>query len=413
MSGDDRRPAPGVPPGSMPGNDWDPVAPETIADPHGVHRDLRGRCPVPHSQRWGGFYTLTRYADVVEASRDTEAFTATRQTVIPASPRKGLPRLPLQKDPPEHGHYRRGLNAWFKESKMRQLEPHVEALARSLYDRVLRNGTVDFSEGFAGPFTEGSLCLLVGLDLSEAEELGRLSHDYVVAVQGEDLPTAGALSRQVDSFATDLVADRKARPRDPGADMVTGLLGTVDDGRPYSDEEVAGMVRLLLIGGHVVPKNFLGSAAYHLATDTDLQQRLRREPGLMRGAIEELLRLYSANQALVRVTTRDVEIGGRAIPEGSPVALHFLSANRDEAVFERPDTFDPERRPNRHIAFGIGTHVCIGQSLARMQARITLEQLLRRTAAFAVSGTPQWARWTEYGVAGLKLDVTLAEGGTT
>ncbi len=391
-----------------PPSDWDPVAPETMADPHAVHRELRSRCPVPHSQRWGGFYTLTRYADVVEASRDSETFTATRQTVIPASPRKGLPRLPLQKDPPEHGHFRRGLNTWFKESKMRQLEPHIEALASSLYADVLRDGTVDFSEAFAGPFTQGSLCLLVGLDLAEARELGRLSHDYVVAVQGEDLATAGELSRQVDQFAIDLVADRKVRPRDPDGDMVTGLLETVDDGSPYSDEEVAGMVRLLLIGGHVVPKNFLGSAVWHLARDADLQRRLRAEPGLMRGAVEELLRLYSANQALVRVTTREVEIGGRTIPEGKPVALHFLSANQDEAVFERPEVFDPERKPNRHIAFGIGPHVCIGQSLARMQARITLEQLLTRTAGFNVAGEPQWARWTEYGVAALKIDVELA-----
>jgi cytochrome P450 len=391
----------------MPASDWDPVGPETMADPHAVHRELRGRCPVPHSQRWGGFYTLTRYADVVEASKDTETFTATVQTVIPASPRKGLPRLPLQRDPPEHGHYRRGLNTWFKESKMRQLEPHIEALSASLYERVLREGEVDFSEEFAGPFTQGSLCLLVGLDLSEAEELGRLSHDYVIAVQGEDLPTAGELSRLIDQFAIDLVADRKAKPRDPDADMVTGLLGTVDDGRPYTDEEVAGMVRLLLIGGHVVPKNFLGSAVWHLAGDATLQQRLRSERGLMRGAVEEFLRVYSSNQALVRVTTREVEIGGRTIPADKPVALLFLSANQDEAVFERPEVFDPERKPNRHIAFGTGTHVCIGQSLARMQARIVLEQLLKRTAGFSVAGEPVWARWTEYGVAGLKIDVRM------
>lgn len=397
-----------MPSSAMPPSDWDPVGPEAVADPHAVHRELRGRCPVPHSQRWGGFYTLTRYADVVEASRDTATFTATRQTVIPASPRKGLPRLPLQKDPPEHGHYRRGLNTWFKESKMRQLEPHIEALAASLYDEILHDGEIDFSEGFAGPFTQGSLGLLVGLDIAEARELGRLSHDYVAAVQGEDLSTAGELSRQVDGFAIDLVADRKARPRDPDADMVSGLLGAADDGRPYTDEELAGMVRLLLIGGHVVPKNFIGSAVYHLAGDHSLQDRLRSEPALMRGTVEELLRVYSSNQALVRVTTREVEIGGRTIPADKPVALLFLSANQDEEVFERPEIFDPERKPNRHIAFGIGTHVCIGQSLARMQAWVTLEKLLARTSSFSISGTPEWARWTEYGVAGLKLDVRLA-----
>ncbi len=293
-----------APAAEAPGNEWDPLAAEALADPFAVHRNLRARCPVPHSQRWGGFYALTRYADVVEASRNSDTFTATVQTVIPASPKKGLPRLPLQKDPPEHGHYRRGLNTWFKESKMRLLEPRLVALAASLYDRLLRPGTVDFSSGFAAPFTQGSLCLLIGLDIAEAERLGELSHHYVKAVQGEDLSTAGGLSREVDRFAVDLVADRKAAPHDPRTDMVTGLLQTVDEGRPYTEVEVAGMVRMLLIGGHVVPKNFLGSIAHLLATDQAVQRRLRREPSLIRSGIEEMLRMYSANQALVRVTTK-------------------------------------------------------------------------------------------------------------
>jgi len=387
--------------------DWDPVGPEAVADPHPVHAELRAHCPVPYSDRWGGFYTLTRYEDVVRASRDSDTFTATRQTVIPASPRKGLPRLPLQKDPPEHGHYRRGLNPWFKDSKMRLLEPRIEQLAGDIYATLLRDGEVDFSTGFAAPFTQASLCMLVGLDLSEAKELGDLSHAYVAAVQAEEMDRAGGISRQIDQFAIDLVADRRVAPRDPETDMPTGLLQAVDDGRPYSDEEVAGIIRLLLIGGHVVPKNFLCSAVWHLARDQALQQRLRDEPGLMRGAIEEFLRIYSSNQALVRVTTRPVSIGGRDIPAESPVALLFLSANRDEAVFDRPDTFDPERKPNRHLAFGIGTHACIGQALARMQARVTLEQLLARTRSFSVAGEPKWARWTEYGIAELKIAVSL------
>jgi cytochrome P450 len=393
-----------------PRDDWDPLDPDALADPHAVHRRLRRECPVPYSGRWGGFYSLTRHADIVAASRDSVTFTATRQTVIPASPRKGLPRLPLQLDPPEHGHFRRGLNIWFKESRMQRLEQELEALAAALWEKLPRQGRLDFAKGFAAPFTRGALCLLVGLGLDEAERLGKLSHDYVHAVQGEELKRASELSREVDRFAIDLVADRKARPRDPETDMVTGLLALHDEGRRYTHEEVAGMVRLLLIGGHVVPKNFLGAAVHHVGRDHALQQRLRTEPSLMRSAIEELLRVHSPNQALVRVTTRSVEIGGRTIPRDSPVALIFLSANQDEEVFDRPDVFDAERWPNRHIAFGTGPHVCIGQSLARMQARITLGSLLQRTRRFCVQGTPQWARWTEYGVAELEIDVEPASG---
>ena len=126
----------------------------------------------------------------------------------------------------------------------------------------------------------------------------------------------------------------------------------------------------------------------------------------MRSAIEELLRFYSPNQALVRRTTQDVEVSGRNIPDDSPVALLFLSANFDEDVFEEPQKFDPERANNRHIAFGIGPHVCAGQSLARMQTRLTIDALLENSSKFSLHGQPKWARWTEFGVSELYLDFT-------
>ncbi len=387
------------------GSDWDPISEETVKNPRRVYADLRNRCPVAHSERWGGFYTLTRHADVVAASRDPETFTATKQTVIPTSPRKGLARLPLQVDPPEHTIYRRALNPFFKEDKMRALEPEIAALAERLYDDLLTGETIDFANDFAAPFTQGTLCILVGLDLAEAGRLGHLSHEYVKAIQAESLSMAGGFSREIDQFAIDLVADRKKHPRNPETDMATGLLADKSGTKPFTDDEVAGMIRLLLIGGHVVPKNFLGSAAYHLAMHADLQEGLRQGRIALRPAIEELLRFYAPNQALVRVTTKDTEIGGRKIPAGCPVALHFLSANQDEDVFENASQFDPERKPNRHIAFGTGPHVCIGQSLARMQARLMVEGLLNRTRHFAISGKPQWARWTEFGIAELSLKV--------
>ncbi|MGV3652461.1 MAG: cytochrome P450 [Devosia sp.] len=386
-----------------PGQEWDPVGEEARRDTFAVHADLRARCPVPHSTNWGGFYTATRYADILDVSRRTEDFTATRQTVIPASPRKGLPRLPLQADPPEHGRYRKALNVWFKEARIRALDAPNRAELDALLGALPEKGVVDIVAALTEPFPVRSLCLLIGLDLKEGAELTELSNAYIVAVQTQDLPTAGELSRRIDGFATGLVADRKVAPRDPDADMVTGLLAADGDGTPFTDEEVAGMIRLLLIGGHTVPRNFLGSAIWHLAEHPELQQQLREDPALIRPAVEELLRLYSPNQALVRVARHDTEVGGRAVPEGCPVALLFLSANRDEAVFEAPHEFRLDRRPNRHIAFGYGTHVCIGQSLGRMQARLAIEALLARPGRFALAAPVEWAHWTEFGVAGMRL----------
>ena len=162
------------------------------------------------------------------------------------------------------------------------------------------------------------------------------------------------------------------------------------------------MVRLMLIGGHVVPRNFLCSMAWHLAGDGALQARLRADRLDRRLLIEEMLRCYSPNQALVRVATRDTRIGGTLIPQGCPVALNFLSANRDETVFDDPMRFDETRNPNRHIAFGIGPHMCLGLSVAKLQARITLD-VLAALPPFTIGARVQWARWTEYGVTRLEL----------
>ncbi|WP_127104123.1 cytochrome P450 [Pararhodobacter zhoushanensis] len=383
-------------------HDWDPTSADVQADPQAALLDLRERCPVAGSQNWGGFYTLTKYDDVVMASKDYARFTATVQTVIPASPRKGLPRLPLQKDPPEAMRYRKGLNLFFKENRIRAIEAPTRALAEQLAEALQTAEAPEFGTGFAAPFTVGSLCILAGMDLDEAEELGRLGHDYVAAVQGLDMPAAGRISQAIDGFAIALVKDRVAKPRDPETDIVSGLMAFAPEGGPYSFEELAGMVRLMLIGGHVVPRNFLCSMAWHLARDTDLQARLRDGTADRRLLIEEMLRCYSPNQALVRVATEDTELRGVTIPQGCPVALNYLSANRDPEVFDAPMDFIEDRSPNRHLAFGIGPHICLGQAVAKLQARITLD-VLAALPAFTLGDNTRWARWTEYGVTHLDL----------
>lgn len=383
-------------------SDWDPHDPQVSADYPAKLAELRSKAPVAWSNRWGGFFTLMRYTDVVAASRDPETFTATKMTVIPSSPRKGLPRLPLQRDPPESDRYRKALNFSFKANKIRSFHAPLRAMANRLMTAMTDgSGPVDFAHDFAEPFTQGALGLLVGLDPDEALEVGRLSHAYVEKVQNEDLSGAGELSRLVDGFAVRLVADRIANLRDPGTDIVSSLI-THGDG--FTDQELAGMVRLMLIGGHVVPRNFLCSVAWHLASNPDHVAALRADAAFEAGFIEECLRFYPANQALVRVATRDTEIGGTRIAKDTPVALNFLAANRDPEVFDRPEVFDPKRTPNRHIAFGIGPHMCLGLAMARLQTQVTIEALLS-AHSLAVSGDPSWALWTEYGVTKLRLDL--------
>ncbi len=382
-------------------NDWDPSIQTNQADPFSIHRQLRAKCPVAHSTQWGGFWTLTKYEDIRAVGVDKDHYTATVRTIVPSSPRSGLPRLPLQADQPLLGVYRKALSPWFSDPYTLRLEPNVRALAVELLEPLVGGHEADVVGGFTEPFTVRALCTFLGMDDREADRLRELSLTYVEAIQAQDMKSASGISREIDGFAISLVEDRKANPGDPRTDVTTGLLQMDMNGTRFTDTEVAGMVRLSLIGGHIVPKNYLGSVVRHLAENPDLIATLRDQPSLIPDAIEEMLRLYSPNQALARTTTCPVEIRGQRIEADEPVALLFLSANRDEDIFEAPDDFRLGRK-QKHIAFGYGQHSCIGQQFARMQARVTVEELVRRVSSIEIAGPVSNAVWPEYGVAGMR-----------
>ena len=166
---------------------------------HKAHAKLRAECPVAHSNRWGGFWTLTKYADICAATIDRKSYSARPQTIVPASPRKGLlPRLPLQADPPEHTAYRRALNPYFAEARVAALEPDLRAIARELLDALRGRKSAEIVEGYTAAFAVRTLCLFAGIDGSQAARLKQLSADYVRAVQALDHATAGPISAEFD-----------------------------------------------------------------------------------------------------------------------------------------------------------------------------------------------------------------------
>jgi cytochrome P450 len=196
---------------------------------------------------------------------------------------------------------------------------------------------------------------------------------------GVGLEATRAASRYFDG----LVADRISRP---GHDLVSALLAArSDDGRKMSPEEVSAACYLIMTAGHETTTHLLGNALAILAERPELWARLRERRELIPSAVEEFLRFVSPAQGLSRTTTRDVELRGKRIPEGSAVHVLFASANRDEDVFERADEIDLERNPNRHLAFGFGVHFCLGSKLARLEARVALEELVGLLPAFELS----------------------------
>jgi cytochrome P450 len=329
---------------------------------------------------------LTRYEDIVAFATSGNSSTAT-QNLVPASPRSGLPRKPLHIDPPEHALFRRAMNPYFVDERIAPLEPDLRGVAAQFLQPLLERGHGDLMAEYAQLLPMRAICAFLRIPLDEAEFLQQTSSTYVEAVGAADKSRADDLSRRLDDFARRLAQTRKEHPLDPDADIVTGLLQHGVNGQAIGVEVVAGFVRGLLVAADRGTANGIGSSIMHLAQDADLQNELRTHPEGIPAAIDEFLRLYSPSAATARTTLQATHINGTAIKAGQTVAMIYLAANRDPEVFPNPDTFDLNRRDNRHLAFGSGVHKCAGQSLALLQLRVAIAELLARTKRFSLKGT--------------------------
>lgn len=384
-----------------PAPDFDPLAPEFARDPHATWAGLREDCPVARGAHWD-FWALTRYDDIVAASSRPTKFTSSEGIVVPRNPVSGR-RAPLHFDPPEHARYRRPLNAVLRDERVAALEPRIRALAIELLEPYVAAGGGEFVGRFASPFTGLVFSDFLNLPRERGAELNAMSERFEDAQAHFRADEAEAENQRLYEECRRIVAERKQTPLDPREDIVSALLAVRVDDEPLDDELVAGSVRQLLIAAHVAPTAALASAVLHLADDAKLQARLRAEPGLIPGALEELLRLHTPNQGFARMAVADVEIRGRRIAAGEMVALVLPSANRDPDVFDEPEEFRLGRDPNPHLAFGHGPHKCPGATAGRLELRVALEELLARTELVERDGEPQMLGWPVYGPERLPL----------
>jgi len=379
------------------GQDFDPLVAETFDSPHEVYRDLRTRCPVAHSNAWGGFWALTRHADVRRALAESDTFITSKQNVVPKLAFTGR-RPPLHLDPPEHTAYRRVLNPLLKPERTAVLEPTIRRLAAELLDPMVASGGGDICADYSSHLTIRVFAAWMNVPEDMVSLLQRVGRAYNLAVQSADGQMVRETSLELYDIARRMIEERRREPLDPAVDPTTALLAARPDGQPFADDMILGTIRQVLVVGIIAPTLMVGSIAVHLARDPALQTRLRTEPALMPRAIEEFLRLYTPYRGFARTANRDVEFAGRRIPENEPIALLFASANRDETVFANPETFVLDR-PNitDHLAFGMGPHVCAGVSLARLQLRVAIEELLGRTRGFELAGEVLQTRFPEIG----------------
>ena len=373
--------------------DYDIFDPGYVADPVPVWDELRERCPVAHTDRWGGSWLPTRYDDVVAIAHDVEHFSSREITVTPPayapdSPAAGVKAPPISSDPPEHLWARRLILPGFSPKSVAKYEPYTRDLCRSLIDGFIATGTADAAEGYSQQIPVRVIAQMLGIDESMSDQFTTWVRGVLeLGLQDPELRQRSR-NELIAFFAAEL-EDRKQHPRD---DLISELLAAEVDGKPVSELHILGTLGLLLIAGIDTTWSGIGSSLWHLATHPEDQARLAHEPELIPTAVEELLRAYSP-VTMARIVNEDAEVNGACMHAGDRILLNFPAANRDPDAFEDADKVLIDRAVNRHVAFGVGIHRCAGSNLARMELRIALEEWMSRIPRFRLAAGAEvtWA----------------------
>ncbi|MEU9022980.1 cytochrome P450 [Actinomadura sp. NPDC048394] len=381
-----------------PGNFLDDETPWRMFDA------LRRTAPVhwnPESDGGSGFWSLTRHADVVAVDRDQERFTSEKFVNLEEVDERQaeIRRSLLETDGPRHNALRRVLQREFTPRAVAGYATFLRGLTARTLDRALAHGTFDFVAEIAADFPINVLARMLDVPDGDTQKLidwgnriiANTDPDYAdVLLHSEeseryrDLPFRSPASLEVFEYGRELAAKRRGGA---GTDLVSRLVNqTPMDGVPLSDRDFDNYFLLLVVAGNETTRHAITHAMRALIEHPEQAERLREEPELMPVAVEEFLRWASPVYHFRRTATRDTEVGGTAIRAGDKVVLWFASANRDEDVFADPYRFDVTRTPNDHIAFGKGSHFCLGSALARLEMRIMFEELLPRLADVRLAG---------------------------
>lgn len=342
-----------------------------------VCRILRERAPVARTEAHGGFFVVSRYEDVVRILRDDDTFASGSGTTIPAAP---IRVIPIEVDPPDFHKYRRFLNPLFSPAAVATREQEVRLLARRLIEDWREEGRCDVVEQFALPLPAITILRILGI--SEGEWRNYTDPIHFAALEVPTSRKAGQILLDVVRKLEDLVAARRLEPRD---DLVSYLVtGTLEDGSRLDDHETLMILLLMLLGGLDTTTAALGTAILSIDRHPEVRKALVDDPSRIPLAVEEFLRYEAPVTALSRTVTKPVTVRGVPMQPGDRVLLVWRSTNRDESEFEDPDVLDISRVPNRHLAFGVGIHRCLGSNLARLEMRVALEELLRAVPDYRV-----------------------------
>jgi cytochrome P450 len=376
--------------------DFDHTDPQWVADPYPIWDELRSRCPVAHSQRYGGTWLPLRHEDVAAVAYDTEHFTS--RSVVVSEMRPGPDDLPapiglappITSDPPFHALARRLLLPAFSPKRIQALEPFTRELCVELLDATAASPVVDAAVDYAQHIPLRVIVRMLGFPQEDADVFRRFIRMILEDVdQSADERQALVEEGELDAYMDARIAEHVANPQD---DLTTFLLDAELDGRKLDPDHVRGTMVLLMIAGIDTTWSAIGAALWHLAQHPADRRRLAAEPDLMPTAVEEFLRAY-APVTMARLVAQDFDFRGHALKEGDWLLLPFPAANRDAEFFPDADEVRIDRADNRHAAFGLGIHRCIGSNLARMELRVALEEWVKRYPDFELAD-PTAVTWS-------------------
>jgi len=390
----------------------DLISPRAYAErgiPHGEWAELRQLDHLHHCEPKGfdAFYPVVRHRDICEISKQPGLFwnrrgivleSRTQKTILEAESGLGSLRAILVMDPPEHRDYRRIAAPYFTPRAIQRVDPVAQESARRLVDRLVERasggeGECEFANEIAAAHPLRILSTILGVPREEEPRILELttqlfaSDDPDLQREGEDrLAAAKALAIDFFQMFNQIIEDRRANPRD---DLASVLASGQVNGEPMGLMETLGYFLIVFTAGHDTTKNALVGGLHALAAHPEEFEKLKRNPELIPSAVEEILRFVSPVNYMKRVAGQDLEFRGQKLREGENLVLFYGSANRDEAVFEDPFTFRVDRKPNPHLAFGIGEHFCLGAHLARRSQRALLAELVRRLDSIELAGEPE------------------------
>ena len=399
--------------------EYDPFAADFYDDPFPVYRWMRDQAPVFHSERWG-WWALSRFDDVRAAATDPETFRSFEGIDIDdtAKDQSGPGFLP-DVDNPRHDQLRKLVQPHFLPRRVAAQEAGIRDVVRSLVAAWPQDAAVDLAADLAWPLPNEVFFDVLGLPGAREEgreQLTRWVHELKDRTPGDPrlTPVAKAATEGIRRYFVDLLEERRRAPR---ADLVSHLVQSKIDGIPFADEhltpaaEILGLMMVLFLGGVESTAGLVATVFKLLAEHPEQRRLLLQDPSLVPAAVEETVRFATPLQLVGRTTSRDVTLHGVTIPEGARVVLVYGAANRDERQFADPDRFDVTRGRFRHLGFGEGLHGCLGAPLARLEAKVAVEEVLPLLGEYDLAGPPVRYRSTPNMYVWSHLPVSRRNGG--